>query len=88
MQLNKLQRLRQAAGLSQSQLAEAAGINVGTLRHYEQGSRQFDHAELGTILKACIVLNCRIDDIIEDESIKESWIKYNRLNKNKTRGTV
>ena len=64
--MNKLQRLRQAAGLSQSQFADAAGLNVGTPRHYEQGSRQFDHAELGTILKACIVLNCRIDDIIKE----------------------
>ena len=77
--MSKLPQLRQAAGLSQSQFAKAAGINVGTLRHYEQGSRQFDHAELGTIIKACIVLKCRIEDILEDKNIKDSWLKYRRL---------
>jgi transcriptional regulator with XRE-family HTH domain len=35
----RLQRLRQAAGLSQPQLAEAAGVPVGTLRNWEQGRR-------------------------------------------------
>ena len=35
----KLQKLRQAAGLSQSQLAEAAGVNVRMYQKYEQGDR-------------------------------------------------
>lgn len=33
----KLKQLRQAAGLTQEQLAEAAGLPLGTLRNYEQG---------------------------------------------------
>lgn len=42
----KLQELRQAAGLSQSQLASAAGVPVGTLKNWEQGRRMpmFDAA--------------------------------------------
>jgi transcriptional regulator with XRE-family HTH domain len=35
----RLQRLRQAAGVSQPALARAAGIPVGTLRNLEQGRR-------------------------------------------------
>jgi transcriptional regulator with XRE-family HTH domain len=35
----RLQRLRQAAGVSQPDLARAAGIPVGTLRNLEQGRR-------------------------------------------------
>ena len=35
----KLQKLRQAAGLSQSQLAEAAGVNVRMYQKYEQGAK-------------------------------------------------
>jgi transcriptional regulator with XRE-family HTH domain len=35
----RLQELRQAAGLSQTQLAKAARVPVGTLRGWEQGRR-------------------------------------------------
>ncbi len=35
----RLKRLRQAAGMSQPQLALAAGVPVGTLREWEQGRR-------------------------------------------------
>lgn len=62
----KLKELRQAGGLSQSQLAEKTGINVRTIQHYEQGSKNFDHARIDTILKVCIALNCKLDDIIEN----------------------
>jgi transcriptional regulator with XRE-family HTH domain len=36
----KLQQLRERAGLSQSQLATASGVPVWTLRGYEQGRRE------------------------------------------------
>lgn len=62
----KLKEMRQAKGFSQSQLAEKTGINVRTLQHYEQGSKDFDHARIDTILKVCIALNCKLDDIIEN----------------------
>jgi transcriptional regulator with XRE-family HTH domain len=35
----RLQQLRQARGLSQTQLAAAAGVPVGSLRNWEQGHR-------------------------------------------------
>lgn len=63
----KLKELRQAAGLSQSQLAEKTGINVRTLQHYEQGSKVFDHARIDTILKVCLALNCKLEDVIENQ---------------------
>lgn len=63
----KLKEMRQAKGLSQSKLAEKAGLNVRTLQHYEQGSKIFDHARLDTILKCAIALECRIPDIIDNE---------------------
>ena len=44
----KLQKLRQAAGLSQSQLAEAAGVNVRMYQKYEQGDRDISKAQLTT----------------------------------------
>lgn len=64
---NKLKEMRQAAGFSQSQFAKKTGINVRTLQHYEQGSKTFDHARIDTILKCCIALNCKLDDILENQ---------------------
>lgn len=62
----KLKEMRQFRGLSQSQLAEKTGINIRTLQHYEQGSKNFDHARIDTILRVCIALGCKLDDIIEN----------------------
>ena len=62
----KLKEMRQAKGLSQSQFAKKTGINLRTIQHYEQGSKNFDHARIDTILKTCIVLNCKLEDILEN----------------------
>lgn len=62
----KLKEMRQSRGLSQSQLAEKTGINVRTIQHYEQGSKIFDHARIDTILKICIALGCKLEDVIEN----------------------
>jgi len=35
----RVKRLRQAANLSQAELAEQAGVPIGTLRNWEQGRR-------------------------------------------------
>ena len=41
-----LQKLRKAAGLSQSQLADLAGIKVQVLQQYERGARDIN-GEIG-----------------------------------------
>lgn len=74
--VRKLKEMRQAAGLSQSQLAEKAGINVRTLQHYEQGSKIFDHARMDTILRVCLALNCKFEDIIENQDYVDLFNKY------------
>lgn len=67
----KLKEMRQARGLSQSKLAEKAGVNVRILQHYEQGSKNFDHARIDTIMKICIALNCKLEDVIENPEYVE-----------------
>lgn len=67
----KLKAWRQAKGLSQSQLAEKTGINLRTIQHYEQGSKNFDHARIDTIMRVCVVLDCRLDDILENPEYVE-----------------
>ena len=36
----RLRELRERAGLTQQQLADASGLPVGSLRNYEQGQRE------------------------------------------------
>ena len=71
-----LQKLRKAAGLSQSQLANKAGIRVQVLQQYEQGVRDLSGAKLATLLKLCNALECRLADIITDEETLELLKKY------------
>lgn len=74
----KLKEVRQAKGWSQSKLAENTGLNVRTLQHYEQGSKIFDHARLDTILKCAIALDCKIEDLIDNEEYLGLIRAYNQ----------
>lgn len=74
--MNKLKEMRQNAKLTQVQLAEKAGINLRVLQHYEQGSKNFDHARLDTLLKVCIALDCKLADVIKNEEYIELLHKY------------
>ncbi len=74
--MNKLKSMRQAKGLSQSKLAEKAEMNVRVLQHYEQGSKNFDHARIDKILKMCLALGCKLEDIIENQEYIDLIKKY------------
>lgn len=74
----KLKEVRQVKGWSQSKLAENTGLNVRTLQHYEQGSKIFDHARLDTILKCAIALDCKIEDLIDNEEYLGLIRAYNQ----------
>lgn len=80
--MNKLKEMRRKAGFSQSQLADVTGINVGTLRHYEQGSKNFDNARIDTILKVCLTLDCKFENVVENEeyiNLFKTYIKKEEL---------
>lgn len=71
-----LQRLRQAAGLSQSQLAKVAGVNVRVYQNYEQGVRDISKAQLSTLLRICKALSCKLADIVTDAETSELLAEY------------
>lgn len=77
--MSKLKNLRRSRGLSQSQLSGLTGVNMRTLQHYEQGSKIFDHAKLDTILRVCIALGCRVEDLIEDPETLERLSIYREM---------
>lgn len=67
--MNKLQAARQNAGLSQSQLAERAGISLSTLQKYERDAKDINGAKLLTLLKLKVAIGCRLEDILTDEEV-------------------
>ena len=74
----KLKAMRIKRGMAQAQLADAANINVRVLQHYEQGSRSFDGARLDVILKVCLALNCKVSDVLDNESNIALYKKYEK----------
>lgn len=75
----KLKAVRITRGMTQSQLADSANINLRVLQHYEQGSKSFDSARLDVILKVCIALNCKMSDILENDTNIELYNAYSRI---------
>ena len=60
-----LQARRLAAGLSQSQLARAAGIPVRTLQQYEQRQKDVNHARADYLVALSRALCCQPADLLE-----------------------
>ena len=64
--MTKLKKARQAAGLSQSQLAEAVGISFRTLQEFDQGRKPINKAAAITVYKLAKVLGVSYEDLLED----------------------
>lgn len=64
MEDNVLQIRRKEMGMSQSELAEASGVNFRTLQDYEQGRKSLRSARVDVVCRLSDALGCEIDDII------------------------
>lgn len=60
----KLQALRKAAGLTQRELADGAGISVRTVQEYEQGFKNLLHANGETLRHLSIILQCPLESLL------------------------
>ena len=60
-----LQVRRQAAGLSQSQLARASGVPVRTLQQYEQRQKSINRARADSVEALARILGCSSSDLFE-----------------------
>lgn len=74
--MTRLQEKRLENGLSQSKLSKKADVNLRMLQRYEQGSANIDKANILTILKLAIALNCNISDFVTNEEILRALKKY------------
>ena len=62
---NKLLAIRKRSGLTQSEVAEAAGLSMRTYADIERGTVNM---RVETLLRICRALNITPDDILTDES--------------------
>ena len=60
-----LARLRKNRGISQAQLAKAAGISVRSVQMYEQRQSEINNAQHNHLKALSKVLGCTIDDLLE-----------------------
>ena len=60
-----LKLLRQKCNLTQEQLATLSGVNLRTIRSYEQGSNDLSKAQGETLLMLAKALNCSVEDLIK-----------------------
>ena len=63
-----LKRLRDAAGLSQSQLAGESGVSLRSIQMYEQRNKDVNKAQAITLARIARVLGCEVEDLLESET--------------------
>jgi len=68
--MNNLKTIREANNLSQSQLAERAGVNVRILQYYEQGANDINKAQAIKVYKLARALGCKMEDILNLEGVE------------------
>ncbi len=60
-----LHNLRKAAGLTQKELSQLAGVNLRTLQQYEIGSKDINKASGQAINSLALALHCNFYDVME-----------------------
>jgi len=65
--------LRKKKGYSQGELSLVTGISKRSIQHYEQGARRIDSANLDTLCTLALALDCTIEDLIEEETLKKKY---------------
>ena len=60
-----LAELRERGGLSQSALAEKAGVGLRSIQMYEQGNKDINRANGETLYRLSLALGCQMEDLLE-----------------------
>lgn len=71
----KLQKLRVAKDMSQSDLADMSGVPLRRIQYYEQYKGTIDSARLEALCALCDALGCKIDDILESRTLIRHYKK-------------
>lgn len=65
----KLKQIREAAGLSQNDLAVKSGVGLRSIQMYEQRNNDIDKAQGQTLYKLSVALGCSIEDLLETPNL-------------------
>lgn len=68
--MSNLKVLREGNKLSQSQLANKAGVNIRMIQSYEQGVKDINKAQGITLYKLARALGCKMEDILNLEGVE------------------
>lgn len=68
--MTNLKRIRQEKNMTQKELAEKSKIKLGTLKHYEQGTRKVDNMKIDNILVLSGCLDCMPSDLVESSNLR------------------
>lgn len=60
-----LKRVRASKGFTQRSLAEATGISLRTIQHWEQGSKDFNQAAAMTVYEVSQALGVDMIDLLD-----------------------
>ena len=71
-----LKDIRESRGMSQQDLADKSGITKRVIQAYEQGYRDINGAKITTLVTFANVLNCSINQIVDDPELIEKIRAY------------
>lgn len=77
--MTNIKRLRESSGLSQSQLAEKAGISKRTLQEYEQGRKSANGMALETAIRLADALGCDTKELLDERRKAMTKKEYESL---------
>ena len=69
--MTNLKRIREAAQLSQSMLAERSGVNQRMIAYYEQGYKDINKAEALRVYQLAKALGVTVEDLLETDQAAE-----------------
>lgn len=78
---NRLQELRLERNMSQKEVAKATNIPYSTYVKYETEHLDINGARLLHLIKICLVLDCKLTDILTDADLVRLVRKYHRVHK-------
>lgn len=76
---DKLAKLRKNNNLSQEQFADKMGVSRQAVSKWESGA---SYPDMDKILTMCKILNCNLDDILDDGVIGDTKTSNNKINFN------
>lgn len=61
----QLKKVRKIIGLTQEELSKKSGVDVGTIRAYEQGWANINNASVSRVMKLAKALGVEVTDILD-----------------------